>query len=153
MSLFSPPSPSDRVFAIAASVAVVLALATGFWLLGSPGQQRRLRSDQQRLQDLHAISEDLYFQAMRVQEQNTPPSLPETLPSNLRITDPLTQEPYVYRPLTETQYELCATFLTDSTTHRFRSERSSPGQEFWSHPQGEHCFQLDILQQAPYPGF
>lgn len=143
---------SDRVFAIAATAVVAVGIVGGFFLLGSPIEQRRIRSDQQRLQHLYAISEDIYMQAMRSQDLDEAVTLPTDLSDTLRTTDPISEEPYVYRPLGGTQYELCATFATDSSLRRFQDEET-PEQNFWSHPAGEHCFQMDALKQAPYPPF
>lgn len=148
----SSSSPSDRFFAIAAASVVVLGVLVGFALLGSPIQQRRIRSDQQRLQNLYAISEDIYAQAMRSQDLDEPVTLPSTLSDTLQTTDPISGEPYVYRPLEGTKYELCATFQTDNTIRRLQID-PIPGEAFWKHPEGNHCFQFDALKQAPYPPY
>lgn len=148
-------SSSDRIFAIAATAAVVAGIVGGFLLLGSPMEQRRIRSDQQRLQNLYALSEEIHLEAMRSQDLGNPVTLPSglsELSDTLRITDPISQEPYTYRVLEGTQYELCATFATDNSTQRLQ-QPAPPEQEFWRHPSGEHCFQLDALEQAPYPSF
>ncbi len=146
------PDSSDRLFAIAATAAVVISIVIGFSLLGSPIKQRRVRSDQQRLQDLYAISETLYAQLARSQELNEPIALPTELPDTVQTTDPISGDAYIYRPLGETEYELCATFETDSSDRPPRGE-TPPGYEFWQHPLGEHCFQMDALKQLPYPPY
>ncbi|MBF2079015.1 MAG: hypothetical protein IGR76_10970 [Synechococcales cyanobacterium T60_A2020_003] len=148
----SHSSPSDRWFAIAATSVVVLGVVAGFILLGSPIQQRRIRSDQQRLQNLYAISEDICAQAMRSQDLREPVTLPSTLSDILQTTDPISGEPYVYRPTEGTEYELCATFETDSSIRPLQ-KNPMPEQEFWKHPEGNHCFQFDALKQAPYPPY
>lgn len=144
--------PSDRMFVVATTTVVVLSIVGGFLLLGSPIKQRKIRADQQRIQNLSAIADEIHMQAMRSQDLDEPVTLPSELPNTLQTIDPISGEPYGYRPLQGTQYELCATFVTDSSTYPPRP-LTTPEQKFWSHPQGEHCFQLDALKQAPYPAF
>ena len=135
-------SAFDRAFAALSTVAVAAGAVAGFWVLGTPGQQRLITSDRQRLEDLSAIANTLYWQR---QDQSEDYVLPENLDTDDQRQDPITQEFYAYSKLDESRYELCATFATDSSTHRLAN---TPNQS-WQHPQGRHCFELDISQQPP----
>ena len=135
-------STFDRTFAALATVAVAAGAVAGFWVLGTPGQQRLIMSDRQRLEDLSAIANTLYWQR---QDQNEDYVLPDNLDTNDQRQDPITQEPYAYSRLDDSRYQLCAIFATDSSTHKLVN---TPNQN-WQHPQGRHCFELDITQQPP----
>ncbi|MBX2863188.1 MAG: hypothetical protein KTR27_06495 [Leptolyngbyaceae cyanobacterium MAG.088] len=110
-------------------------------ILGTPGQQRLIVSDQQRLEDLNAIANTLYWQK---QDQNDY-ILPDELEPEYRREDPITQEPYRYNKIDDAQYQLCANFATDSSTHKLANANNRN----WQHPQGPYCFELNIGQQPP----
>ncbi|MEM1253624.1 MAG: hypothetical protein AAGI69_14425 [Cyanobacteria bacterium P01_H01_bin.21] len=135
-------SAFDRIFAALATIAVAAGAVAGFWVLGTPGQQRLIMSDRQRLEDLSAIANTLYWQR---QDQDEDYVLPDELNTDDQRQDPITQEPYAYSRLDDSRYELCANFVTDSDTHKLVN---TPNQS-WQHPQGNHCFELDITQQPP----
>lgn len=94
------------VFASAAALAVVAAIALGLWSLGGPGRQREIGSDERRAQDLQNIANAINgFYA-------TEKKLPQDLEAIRRyytgwsVRDPITGTPYEYRSTGETQYEL-----------------------------------------------
>lgn len=134
-------SAFDRIFATLATVAVTVGTVAGFWILGTPGQQRLIMSDRQRLEDLSAIANSLYWK-----RQNQPDYvLPDALDADDRREDPITQELYQYQRTDDSQYQLCANFATDSSTHRL----ANINRQTWQHPQGFHCFDFDFNQQPP----
>lgn len=133
------PSIVDYFFASLATVAVAAGTAAGFWVLGTPGQQRLIMGDQQRLEDLSAIANNLYWQ----NQDQTDYVLPDILAPDDRREDPITQELYRYNKIDDTSYQLCADFATDSSTHKLTNQRN------WQHPEGPYCFELDISQQPP----
>lgn len=140
----NPQVSFDKAFAIAATVAVAAGVVAGFWVLGTPGRQRAVAADRQRLRDLQSIAFDLH---MRSQNQPDEFQLPAQLdPSQMR-EDPLTNEPYEYQRLSESRFELCAEFDTDSSSYPLQNATQSA--EFWQHPEGRHCFELDTNQQPP----
>ncbi|MGB3311367.1 MAG: hypothetical protein WBG32_17560 [Nodosilinea sp.] len=131
----------DRAFAGVAMAAVVVAIAAGFWVLGTPGQQRQIAADRQRVQDLAAIAQEFHNRYLNAGEDfQLPPALEAT---NVQ-TDPLTNQPYEYERLGDRSFELCATFDTDSSTHRLTARRANPDAERWQHPAGRHCFEFDV---------
>ncbi|NEQ52420.1 MAG: hypothetical protein F6K11_20135 [Leptolyngbya sp. SIO3F4] len=134
-------SAFDYAFAALATLAVAAGTGAGFWVLGTPGQQRLIMSDRQRLEDLSAIANTLYWQK---QDQDNY-VLPDTLNPDDRREDPITQELYRYTKLDENRYQLCANFATDSSTHKI-ANTNNPN---WQHPQGKYCFELDINQPIP----
>jgi hypothetical protein len=136
---------SHAAFGVAASVAVAVALAWGFYLAGSPSTRRLERFDERRLQDLQTIAREI--QRM-VEDQNNKGTLKEPLPKTLEEAasrarderlnprDPETNEPYPFRVKDATTYELCATFARS---------RDSDVSVFWNHPAGRHCFTIKVL--------
>lgn len=133
------PLTFDRIFAGLATTAVLAGTVAGFWVLGTPGQQRLIMADQQRLEDLSAIANTLYW---RSQEQNDY-ALPDVLSSDDLREDPITRERYDYRKIDDSNYQLCANFATDSDTHKLASQQN------WQHPQGAYCFELELIQPPP----
>lgn len=134
---------ADQIFATVATLAVVAGVLAGFWVLGTPGRQRDIAADRQRLQDLQSIATDLHFRY----QDNDDFQLPASLDADRRARDPLTDQPYEYRPLGDTTYELCAEFATDSSTYPLRN--ATRRREFWQHPAGEHCFEFEVDEQPP----
>ncbi|MGD1857758.1 MAG: hypothetical protein ACFB2W_26280 [Leptolyngbyaceae cyanobacterium] len=136
-----PHSLFDRIFTVLATLAVVAGATAGFWVLGTPGQQRLIMSDRQRLEDLNAIANTLYW---KKQDQDDY-VLPDALDPNDRREDPITQELYQYSKIDDSQYQLCADFATDSSTQRLTNTENRS----WQHPEGPHCFDLDVSQAPP----
>ncbi len=134
-------STVDRIFATLATLAVTSGAIAGFWVLGTPGQQRLIMSDRQRLEDLNAIANTLYW---RSQDQ-TDYVLPDALEPEDRREDPLTQELYPYSKIDDGRYRLCANFATDSSTHKL----TNGDNQNWQHPEGRHCFELSLDQPPP----
>ena len=111
---------SVRWFGGGVAAVVILSLAAGLWSSGGPGQARRDRVDEQRLNDLTQIAEAL--QCHRQPASAGP--LPETLTLDSLtgscpgwsaltadiLTDPLTGAAYAYHRLDGTRFEICATF-------------------------------------------
>jgi Domain of unknown function (DUF5671) len=125
---------SGRVFGVLAVAGATAAVCLGLGAAGMPHLQRRIESDNRRVQDLRTLAGALSSGA----------SLPRTLAEfgasrpDLRLTDPETNQPYEYRQKTATEYELCAIFAAASEpTGGFY------GSGFWSHSKGHACFALD----------
>lgn len=138
-----------RLFAGIASAAVAVALFWGFVLAGSPPSERARQFDERRLEDLRTIQNEItniVFAGKPIEPGTR--TLQKALPKNLdevaaqavnqriQAEDPETGAPYEYRVLSETRYELCATFSF---------ERTSDYDVSWDHPAGRHCYQIDAL--------
>ncbi len=137
-------SRQNRTFSLLAIAAVVIAIAVGFWLLGSPAKRRQIRTDQQRLNDLKAIAMEL--------RSLSASGLPAALSDDVRRKDPISGQPYEYRRIDKTHYELCATFTTDSSEDRLQPVASGKDHR-WQHPSGQHCYQLDTRENPIGPQF
>jgi type II secretory pathway pseudopilin PulG len=138
-----PPSLERRRKAIgrAAAGAVVAVLIAALVQAGSPGTARMHAADEQRVQALQTIASAI--QSYRAIHHRLPESLEQLREQpNIyiqSIIDPRTEEPYDYRRLDAKNYELCATFDTDTSAPV--AGRTRFGNQ-WNHPAGRHCFNL-----------
>ena len=125
--------PLVAAFAI---VLVIAGVGGGLWILGSPAQERVNRLDGRRVADLQQIERAVHLHWTR--QSRLAASLDELSgEAGVRISlrDPVTMEPYEYRALDDTRFEVCALF--ESAEPR---EGSTAG--FWSHEAGRQCFLL-----------
>ena len=139
-----------RALLIVVVLLVIACLAYSMFLLGTPGEQRSLRFDEQRISDLRNIARnvDLYWEI----NQKLPESFDDmsgTRYSIFSIHDPESEEEYEYRAIKKAGYELCAVFSTDSAELR-NADRSFSDQA-WDHGTGRTCFQLEAQSQKPPP--
>lgn len=138
-----------RLFGAAVIAVTVLGIIMGFVLGGSPVTARAQATDQQRAQNLESTASciDNFVSAYR----RLPANLAEVKTSNTgcygTMADPETGTPFDYRPSTmvmnpttmvlEGDYDLCATFATDTTATANTTETYLLP---WSeHPAGRAC--------------
>jgi hypothetical protein len=127
-----------------AAIAIVVVIVLGFRVLGGPGTQRLVRSDERTVRSLAELAQKIQ------QKWRTDCQLPATLDSfsEKEKQNPLTHKPFVYHPKSNTAYELCATFATDN-----RQQEPGEAEDAWRHAKGDFCFPLEATQsvpQAPY---
>jgi hypothetical protein len=132
-----------KLLAVAASAAILAALAGAVAVLGSPTEQRQRALDARRLSDLHDIAEDI---RSHVKEKDPLPQELLVLKENRGWRDywsgdPDTREPYEYKVLDDQSFQLCAVFALPSSDldekrpyYRYRNYMER------SHPAGKHCF-------------
>jgi hypothetical protein len=131
-----------RIFPYVVGMAVAAAIVAGLVLIGSPSAQRIRRLDEIRVRDLMQLSYavNVYFGM----EGTLPMSVDAlaTVPdASFRSTmDPSTSEPYSYRAIGESRYELCATFDAEHIDGEFDNR-------FWAHGAGRKCFEVDARKQ------
>ena len=117
-------------------VLVVAAVGAAFYVLGTPSEQRLIRLDERRVEDLNGIRAGVnaYWRT----NQRLPASLDEAREGTALYRDPESGDAYGYRVLGERSYELCATF-----DREFTPEEPGLANRFWPHPAGRHCFRLE----------
>ncbi|HAU66362.1 MAG: hypothetical protein UT30_C0001G0036 [Candidatus Uhrbacteria bacterium GW2011_GWF2_39_13] len=139
--------------AIVSSLVILGSIVASFFVIGSPAQQRNVRMDLQRVNDLQTIQSSLinYWQNKDVLPENL--SLLEDDLSGYRSPmDPETKQSYEYRMIGELSFELCATFETqfDSTseTHSipvyYEFGYGDSSFDIWSHDAEHTCFERTI---------
>ncbi len=130
------------------AILVLVAIVSGFFLIGTPGDARAYRFDERRVQDLESLQYQLvdYYRAKR----EVPVSLDaliDTIGTGALPTDPDTGEQYDYRRTSSTAFELCATFARSSGERKStRPWAPMPGIQGadWTHEAGTHCFSRTI---------
>ncbi len=135
-----------------ASVAVViLSIVMAFFIVGSPAQQRALRFDQQRINDL----QNLQYQILNYWQQKR--ELPATQAELVNYftgfvppKDPRTLLPYEYIIIEKGSFKVCATFEKKGTVQSYDSmpyvdSMAFPGKvTVWDHGIGRTCFDRTI---------
>ncbi len=133
------------------------SIVLGFFIVGTPGQARQYRLDEQRTQDLQNIQWQIvsYWQ----QKQKLPAALPElrdSISGWVVPQDPTTGEPYIYRATGTTAFELCATFASESN-QQSNVAKPIPADfggisDNWQHKAGDVCF-IRTIDPERYPPF
>ena len=150
-----------RFVVIAVAILAVLAIGSGFIIVGTPYQARLARFDAQRVADLQNIQSQVtsYFQAKRT----LPVAIGDltnmfTLSYQSFPVDPETSGPYVYEATGKTSFKLCAQFKTESRPTSYRNaEISQPigengvkARDNWQHGSGSVCFDR-VIDPSFYP--
>ncbi len=152
-------SKVPKKVALGTSIVMLATIVLGFILVGSPMQQRKVRFDDTRVQDLSMIQSQItnYY------------SLKQALPSTLAdLTNPLmgfsvpvdpnTGAAFEYTVKSSLSFELCATFEANSVTNDSNVIKAMPYydgynrsfDENWTHGVGRTCFTRTI-DPALYP--
>lgn len=139
-----------------AGALVLIAIVSGFFIMGTPGEVRLIRFDSQKVTDLQDIQWQIvnYWQ----QKESLPATLEEVedpLSGYTLPVDPQSGEPYVYKRNSPLDFALCATFNLQSDE---RSSEAMPVRAYgpldgnWQHGAGEVCFDRTIDPER-YPPF
>lgn len=154
-----------RQVGYAVGTLVLVAIVAGFFIMGTPGQVRLYRFDDQKVSDLQSIQYQI------VNYWQTKGALPATLAdlndplSGFTVpADPQSGEQYTYKRQSPLDFTLCATFNAETQPNSV-SVRAMPvtapmgaqkGTDLtalpWTHGAGEVCFDRSIDPQR-YPPF
>lgn len=148
-----------RTIGIAVGILVVLSIVLGFFIIGTPGQARQYRFDEQRTSDLQNIQWQVvnFWQ----QKERLPAALSELNDpiSSWRVPmDPATGSEYTYRTTGNNTFELCATFALKSSDRTNNVSKPIPADygmgisDNWQHDAGEECF-VRTIDPERYPPF
>ena len=149
-----------HIFQTLVILAVIAVIVTGFFVIGSPSQERARKLDQQRVNDLQQIQSamDQYYNLSN--RYQLPASLVAMQQERnvylASVVDPKTAQPYEYRTTGDMSYQLCATFEMDAQNdpqnpYAPKAYPAAPiGPNFWSHTVGRNCYDLTV-QRWPAP--
>ena len=149
-----------RMIGWATGMAVLIAIAVGFFIMGSPTQIRLYRFDTQKVSDLQNIQYQIvnFWQ----QEEKLPATLAEVADPISGNTIPVDPQggTYRYDVTGAMSFKLCATFNADSqNSNTARSMPAAPYpvkgngiEDSWQHGVGDVCFERTIDPQR-YPPF
>lgn len=143
---------------------VAASIIAGFFIIGSPFDQRLYKFDDQKVNDLSSIQWQVvnYWQ----QKEQLPATLAELqdpISGQVIPVDPQSGAAYVYKKTGDKAFELCATFNKESrpnsTTYPMRplpADVGAVGTDLayspWTHGVGEVCFDrtIDPERYPPY---
>lgn len=154
------PNRSARWLAVGVSAALLAAVVAGFFIVGSPTQQRARRFDDQRLNSLQIIdSEVLNYWVNQRALPKTLSTISEKQSYFVAPTDPETNAAYEYSINDALSYSLCATFSLPSLEQELKTRSTARGaitpygeygNQSWFHGAGRTCFDRTIDPQL-YP--
>lgn len=135
-------------------VLVVLAVIAGFFVVGSPQEERLRRFDERRVQDLQIIQSEIinYWQRKGILPNNLA-DLRDNIRGFLPPTDPVTGEQYGYaaRNASQLVFTLCATFARASEAVGTPAKTVAYYEpQNWQYSAGHFCFERTIDPQL-YP--
>ncbi len=145
----------SKAIGAAAAAAVLAAVVSGFFVMGSPAAQRLLRFDAERVGHLQTLQWQIvsYWQ----QKERLPSSLADLedpITGFIAPADPVSGEPYRYEAKGPRTFVLCATFARSSPGFSKEKARSlpvspeafslGPDSDVWKHGAGEECFERTI---------
>ncbi len=143
-----------NMIGIAVGVLTLVAVVSGFFIIGTPNHVRMLRFDEQKVQDLQNIQYQVvnYWQTKRKLPENTA-ALVDPLTGYTLPVDPQTKASYTYIAADKLSFTLCATFNESTPDVAGRGayptkEVSYPSMggvdENWKHGEGDVCFTRTI---------
>jgi len=131
-------------------VVVLGSIIAGFFIVGTPGQQRNKRLDVQRVQHLQQMQSQIinYWQQKDVLPADLT-TLQDPFTGFILPHDPITNDLYEYIVTGDLSFELCAVFETVgdskdmSLVNRYEFPYEMMGQN-WDHSAGHVCFERTI---------
>ena len=136
-------------FVIAIVAASVIA---GFFVAGSPKEERAIRLDNRRISDLQFLqSEILYFWQNKSRLPEKLAELQDDIRGVYLSRDPETGADYTYEVKNSETFALCATFVRENRTSSLDGapkpvsiQRYEPFGQNWEHSAGYFCFERTI---------
>ncbi len=158
-------SKMPKGFAWGTSMAVILSIIIGFFIVGSPAEQRKIRFDERRIGDLQNIQGSVinHWTQKNVLPGNLD-NLKDSISGFVPPVDPGTGLAYTYEVVSPLSFKLCAEFQKASLDQSFGTRN---GQKFatpayyggyyggpdqnWTHGAGKQCFDrvIDPLLYRP----
>jgi len=145
-------SKIPRILAILMSTVVLASIIIGFFIVGTPVEQRKRKMDDQRIQDLQTVQMQIVdYWARKEELPKNLEALQDNISGFIVPTDPDTKKPYEYIIGDKLNFKLCADFSTSDKDFPPRGKEmiqySSPYGSFqqnWDHESGRICFDRNI---------
>ncbi|NCN07166.1 hypothetical protein GW933_00570 [Candidatus Falkowbacteria bacterium] len=138
---YSSQSLVSKIFFIGIVVISLVTIIGGFMLIDSPQTTRMKKQDQSRVDALNNIRNIIISEYMSTKVLPSDLSAPKF--SNL--VDPVTGQPYEYRVIGETAYELCANFELAVDDYNDKNRYMNVGGENWDfHQGGRQCYEQEV---------
>lgn len=103
------------------AAVVLLSIGAGIWAVGGPATGKQEKRDKLRMSDISKLNGHVRCIA-KISDETLPEVLPsesETIPECApapRLTDPFTNERYVYERISDKAFRLCAAFENPELT-------------------------------------
>lgn len=125
---------------------VLLSVIYGFYIAGSPQNQRLMRFDDQKVSDLQTIQDRLvYYWQQKAALPAQLGDLNDAISGFSVPSDPQSNQPYEYRVTGPRAFELCAQFNEVSgDTPVLQTYPTLPASSNWQHAAGRVCFERTI---------
>ncbi len=143
-----------KILAIIVSIVVLSSIIAGFFIVGTPADQRNRRFDEQRVQELQTLQSEIinYWTKKEMLPENLG-VLQDDISGFVVPKDPGTKMSYEYKIIDPLKFELCATFAKPSefkgvltSGEKYTSSYDS-FQQNWDHEVGRTCFSRTIDPQ------
>lgn len=144
-------SKAPKILAWVLSFVVLASIVWGFFIIGTPAEQRERRFDEQRTSDLQMLQNQII--SYWVKKEALPQSL-SSLEDNISgfivPKDPGTDQAYEYAVTDELSFELCADFKTSTSDFGLDGRADKyfyvydSFQQNWSHEAERTCFSRTI---------
>ncbi|MBI5755027.1 hypothetical protein HZA41_02305 [Candidatus Peregrinibacteria bacterium] len=149
-----PTSKPSKMLAGIISAVVFGSIIAGFFIIGSPATQRKMRFDEMRVNALQSVQwEIINFWQGKSRLPDSLSELKNDISGFVPPTDPETRVSYEYTIKGALEFELCADFSLSSMKNDTSGNAdfapmptmiSKPmgmyGQENWTHSSGRQCF-------------
>lgn len=134
-----------NILAYATSALLIVSIVAGFFIVGTPKDQRERRLDAERESDLQQIQWQVinYWQDTDRLPQNLE-VLNDGIGFNMVPVDPETGEAYEYNIKNDLTFDLCATFARASDEQYSQVPRAELIDQNWQHSAGRTCFERTI---------
>ncbi len=138
---WQPTSNTPRLIAIISSVIIGVSIISGFFIIGTPAEQRARRFDERRINDLQFLQIQVIDYWRR--EEKLPQSLDDLYDNFIDLElprDPVSGKMYDYKIKDDKTFELCAEFALPSREEDIKFKFGSR----WQHPAGYYCFSYTV---------
>jgi len=144
-----------RVFDWVVATITVASVIAGFFMAGTPGEQRLVRLDERRVSDLQSIQWQIinYWQRKEFLPAMLE-NLADPIGGFMLPRDPSSGAEYGYNSIDNLSFEICASFSTDNSgeSYQIKGVTSKPiipvdrlgFDDVWQHGVGSICFKRTI---------
>jgi hypothetical protein len=149
-----------KLLAVLATIVALTSMIGGFFIIGSPAEQRMRRFDEQRVGNIQGIQSEVvsYWQNKGMLPKSLS-DLRDNISGYTPPVDPETNQEFSYSVKGPLAFELCATFSLPSLDRENRFEKKlafpirDPYAENWNHDAGNTCFdrKIDPEIYKPFP--
>ena len=144
-------SKTPKVLAWLVSAVVLVSIIGGFFIIGTPADQRDKKFDDQRVESLQVLQSQIvnYWSQKEVLPEKLT-DLEDSISGYKVPVDPKSNLPFEYNIIDPLSFELCAVFNSSSQDFGSRALASKPFmaydafQQNWEHEVGRTCFTRTI---------